>query len=157
MQKDIKMGMMAGTIIAIISFIIFSIIKPSNDSSVIQSRDGSNLDKYQQTPVEKTQIVKDDYPVLTTTIPIQPRQITPTTRASSQEPTRPVSDNQTHRNLNVTAPLEKHTVTRGETLSSISMYYYGDATHWNDILEANRNILNNPNNLRPGMQLVIPR
>lgn len=156
MQKDIKMGMMAGTTIAIISFIIFSIAKPSNDNAKEQYQDRISLDKYQQAPVEKPQKQEVLPRVLTTKIPARPEAAYPSTKTSLTQPSEVVSNNQTQRNLGITAPLKKHTVTQGETLSSISLYYYGDTTHWRDILKANRNILSNPNNLRPGMHLVIP-
>ena len=151
------MGMMAGAALAIISFIIFSVLKPSNDSSKEQYQDRINLDQYQPSPAkETTQQHKSQAPVVpkpaTTTT-----QNYPTTQASLQPPTQAVSDNQAQRNLNVKAPLRKHTVTQGETLSSISLIYYGDTKHWKDILNANSNLLSNPNNLRAGMQLVIPQ
>ena len=146
---------MAGSIIAIISFIIFSVVKPTNISSKAQYQNRARLDKSGQLPAEET-AQKKQSPVLTTKIPAKEKPIYPSTQVSLGSPRETVSDNQTQRELNTTAPLEKHTVTQGETLSSISLYYYGDTAHWNDILNANRNILTNPNNLRPGMQLVIP-
>ncbi len=49
-----------------------------------------------------------------------------------------------------------HTVARGDTLSSISLQYYGTSTAWRQLHEANRNILPNPNQLVVGMELTIP-
>ena len=153
------MGMMAGTAIAIISFIIFSVVKPSNDSSKEQYQDRINLDEHQPSPAKET--TQQSSPQA----PVVPKPATttrttsnyPTTQTSLQPPTQAVSDNQAKRNLSVSAPLKKHTVTQGETLSSISLLYYGDTKHWKSILNANSNLLSNPNNLRTGMQLVIPQ
>ncbi len=49
-----------------------------------------------------------------------------------------------------------HIVQRGQTLSSISEQYYGTATRWRDILEANKEVLRDPNRLTPEMRLRIP-
>ncbi len=149
---------MAGTAIAIISFIIFSVLKPSNDSSREQYQDRINLDEYQPSPAKETK-QQNSSVISITRKPAKPIRNTsnyPSTQTSLQSPTQAVSDNQAKRNINIREPLKKHTVTQGETLSSISLLYYGDTTHWKDILNANSNLLSNPNNLRTGMQLVIP-
>ncbi len=49
-----------------------------------------------------------------------------------------------------------HTVVAGDTLSRISSQAYGTSARWNDIYEANRDILPNENSLRIGMVLRIP-
>lgn len=153
------MGMMAGAVIAIISFIIFSVVKPSEDSPREQYQDGINLDGYQPSPARETTEPQNSSAVSTTRKPAKPIRNTsnyPSTQTSLQSPTQIVSDNQAKRNINIREPLKKHTVTQGETLSSISLLYYGDTKHWKNILNANNNLLSNPNNLRTGMQLVIP-
>ena len=50
-----------------------------------------------------------------------------------------------------------HMVQPGESLSRISRRYYGTASRWNEIFDANRNILNQKNNITIGAVLVIPR
>lgn len=49
-----------------------------------------------------------------------------------------------------------YVVQRGDTLSSISRRFYGTPGKWRRILEANRSVLSDPNQIRPGMELVIP-
>jgi hypothetical protein len=49
-----------------------------------------------------------------------------------------------------------YTVKLGDTLSSISREFYGDANQYLRIFEANRDILRNPNMISPGQELVIP-
>ncbi|MFH1368115.1 MAG: LysM peptidoglycan-binding domain-containing protein [Elusimicrobiota bacterium] len=49
-----------------------------------------------------------------------------------------------------------HTVGIFETLWGISEKYYGDGRHWEMILEANRDQINGPKDLRPKMELIIP-
>ncbi len=50
----------------------------------------------------------------------------------------------------------RHTVESGESLSKIAKHYYKDPMKYNAIFEANRNILNNPDMIHPGQELVIP-
>ena len=49
-----------------------------------------------------------------------------------------------------------HIVAKGETLSSISSKYYGSAGKWKKIYDNNRDIIKDPNSLRPGTKLMIP-
>ncbi len=49
-----------------------------------------------------------------------------------------------------------HIVAKGETLGSISSKYYGSSGKWRKIYENNRNVLKDPNILRPGTKLIIP-
>ena len=49
-----------------------------------------------------------------------------------------------------------HTVESGESLSKIAKHYYGDPMKYTAIFNANRNILDNPDLIHPGQDLVIP-
>ena len=50
-----------------------------------------------------------------------------------------------------------HVVAGGETLSTISMIYYGSGSQWRRIIEANPKVITDENRLQPGMRLVIPK
>jgi nucleoid-associated protein YgaU len=50
----------------------------------------------------------------------------------------------------------RYTVQSGDTLSKISRQFYGDPNQYTKIFDANRNILRDPNTIRPGQELVIP-
>ena len=50
----------------------------------------------------------------------------------------------------------RYTVQAGDTLSAISRQFYGNASQYTKIFEANRNILSDPNKIQPGQDLVIP-
>lgn len=52
--------------------------------------------------------------------------------------------------------VRRYTVQSGDTLSRISQQFYGNASQYMRIFEANRDQLNDPNKIRPGQQLVIP-
>jgi nucleoid-associated protein YgaU len=49
-----------------------------------------------------------------------------------------------------------HVVAEGESLTRISMRYYGTSTRWEAIYDANRDVLKGENALRPGQRLLIP-
>ena len=50
----------------------------------------------------------------------------------------------------------KHTVEKGESLSKIAKHYYDDMMKYKAIFDANRNILDNPDVIHPGQELIIP-
>ena len=49
-----------------------------------------------------------------------------------------------------------YTVVHGDTLSHISKHFYGKANHWHAIFAANRDQLDDPDQIRPGQVLKIP-
>jgi nucleoid-associated protein YgaU len=51
----------------------------------------------------------------------------------------------------------QHEVVAGDTLSGIAQHWYGDATQWPRIFEANRNQVLDPNLIFPGQVLRVPQ
>lgn len=49
-----------------------------------------------------------------------------------------------------------HEVVKGDTLSKIAQQYYGDASLYTQIFEANKDTLKDPNLIRVGQKLRIP-
>jgi LysM repeat protein len=49
-----------------------------------------------------------------------------------------------------------HEVVAGESLSKIALKYYGNGNKYMKIFEANRDILSNPDLIKPGQKLRIP-
>jgi nucleoid-associated protein YgaU len=47
-------------------------------------------------------------------------------------------------------------VTSGDTLTSIAQKYYGDASKWEKVFDANRDTLPSSNALQVGQKLKIP-
>jgi nucleoid-associated protein YgaU len=57
----------------------------------------------------------------------------------------------------VNATTRKHTVASGDTLSKIAQQYYGDRSKFQQIFEANRDVMSDPNRLpKVGTELKIP-
>ena len=56
-----------------------------------------------------------------------------------------------------TSAARTYTVQAGDSLSKISKQFYGDATKYMKIFEANKDKLADPDKIRPGQELVIPQ
>jgi uncharacterized protein YidB (DUF937 family) len=54
------------------------------------------------------------------------------------------------------AATQTYTVQSGDTLSAIAQQFYGNASDYMRIFEANRDKLDNPNLIQPGQELLIP-
>jgi len=52
---------------------------------------------------------------------------------------------------------QTYVVERGDTLSHIAQRFYGKASGWHDIFEANRDQLDDPDRIKPGQVLKIPQ
>jgi nucleoid-associated protein YgaU len=53
-------------------------------------------------------------------------------------------------------PPRVHIVQPGDTLRGLAARFLGDARRWPEIFQANRDVISDPNLIRPGMRLVIP-
>ena len=51
---------------------------------------------------------------------------------------------------------QTYTVVSGDSLSRIAKKHYGDADKWRRIFEANRDLINDPDEIYPGQTLKIP-
>jgi len=51
---------------------------------------------------------------------------------------------------------QTYVVQKGDTLSKIAKQFYGDASLYPQIFEANRDVLKDPDKIRPGQKLRIP-
>jgi nucleoid-associated protein YgaU len=56
-----------------------------------------------------------------------------------------------------TSAARTYTVQAGDSLSKISKQFYGDATKYMKIFEANKDKLADPDKIKPGQELVIPQ
>jgi LysM repeat protein len=52
--------------------------------------------------------------------------------------------------------MRTHEVVSGDTLSAIAKHYYGKASEYPKIFEANKDILKDPDHIKPGQMLKIP-
>lgn len=52
---------------------------------------------------------------------------------------------------------QTYTVVAGDSLSKISKHFYGDASKWKSIWEANKEQIKNPDLIQVGQVLTIPK
>jgi nucleoid-associated protein YgaU len=57
---------------------------------------------------------------------------------------------------NITPAGKTYTVVKGDSLSKIAKREYGDMHLWRKIYEANRDVIDNPDLIEPGQNLIIP-
>ena len=50
----------------------------------------------------------------------------------------------------------EYEIQKGDTLSAIAKRFYGDATEWRRIHEANRDVIKDPDTIYPGQKITIP-
>jgi nucleoid-associated protein YgaU len=91
---------------------------------------------------DQVKLVDKDYSDLICDISVSEQQAQPTMTAGAS-----VGAGQSQR---------RYTVQAGDTLSKISREQYGDANQYMKIFNANTNVLNDPNAIRAGQELVIP-
>lgn len=86
---------------------------------------------------------------MTIRIPLDPTNIQgkPNPALAKAEETSPASNEST---------TIEYVVRPGDTLGGIARTYYNSASKWRIILDANSDLLTRPEQLRPGMKLVIP-
>jgi nucleoid-associated protein YgaU len=57
---------------------------------------------------------------------------------------------------NTTPAGKTYTVVEGDSLSKIAKREYGDASKWRQIYQANKDVIDNPDLIEPGQNLIIP-
>lgn len=85
-----------------------------------------------------------------------PLAINPADSPVAPAPPPKASASQAQKPQKPAANVRQHTVVRGDTLASIARHYYGNKARWQQIYEANRDVMKNQNDLKIGMVLKIP-
>ena len=92
-----------------------------------------------------------DAPAAAPVAPIAPEAVpeeAPAANVAAAAPAPVAADN---------AAPETYTVVKGDTLGGIARKFYGRASQWTRIQEANKDLLKGKTVIRPGMKLAIPR
>jgi len=154
-RKDLKTGMLIGMLLVTIAMVWFS-TRPSLtvQSRVLRQISRQSISHDQNTPYLRFSL---DVPAQPTKPPARllpaPKQLQ-SIKPAQLDAVEAIKYTPDHRRIKTQ---KFHTVRSGETLSDIAKKYYGTTTKWLKIYNANRQILkNNPNQIKPGMKLVIP-
>lgn len=96
--------------------------------------------------------------------PAATKPATPTTeppKSQAQQPSAPKeatpATGQAKSQTTATPQFDSYTVKEGDSLSLIAKNYYGDTQKWNTIFNANKDKIKNPNLIKPGMVLKVPK
>jgi nucleoid-associated protein YgaU len=143
MRKDVKIGMLIGSLLAIAAIVWLS-SRPGLTNPELSTAP-------QSLPEEKPTDVEKIPPVPTAGTNSQRPHVSNETLVNVIEPVVTW-----HEETEMAESHKIHTVVSGETLSGISQKYYGTAGGWQKIYVANRELLSSPDKLRPGMKLIIP-
>jgi len=133
MQRDFKIGMLLGLVLAIIGILWLS-TRPSLTPAAGMP-DSHSVAALQRPAGSPSPVIPDPNAEL---------------RAKRDE-SRETRDKA--RTINTP---RVHIVREDETLSAISQQYYGSANKWRKIFEANRSRLKDPNRISLGTKLIIP-
>jgi nucleoid-associated protein YgaU len=158
MQKDLKIGMFVGLALVAGALVYFStlpslsprerLLKQNNNSQHTEAPAQSFADTLSanNAGISKSEPVNE--PVY-----IQPQPVIETPPIASEEQAEPAEKVYVERKYETQ---KFYIVRKGDTLSRISRMYYGSPNKWYKIYEANRDQLDNPDVLKPGMKLRIP-
>ena len=132
MQKDLKIGMLAGAGIVLLGWILFALFSDTPQQRRLKQFETEPVRPAPQTTESKSASVESPKPEVTEALPESPETLAAEERSKI------------------------HVVQTGETLGSIATKYYGNFTDWQKILDANQDVLQKPEQLKPGMRLKIP-
>ncbi|MCH8215527.1 MAG: LysM peptidoglycan-binding domain-containing protein [Planctomycetes bacterium] len=158
MQKDFKVGMMVGMVALLAAVVWLSTRQGLGTQARLERTHGQLLARqrpnHSASPATVPSEPNDNAgaPLAQETQPDAPeRPLTP----PSQKPF-PLRNTPVETRQKIKTNL-LHIVRSGETLSEIAQDYLGSSRHWRRLLEANRQVLTDPNKIRPGMKIVVPR
>ena len=158
MQKDFKVGMMVGMVALLGAVVWLSTRQDLGTQARLERAHGQLLAR--QRPNHSTS------PAIAPSEPNDNAGAPPAQETRAGVPERPLSPRIQDLSPPQNTPVETrqkiktnllHIVRSGETLSEIAQDYLGSSRHWRRLLEANRQVLTDPNKIRPGMKIVVPR
>ena len=173
MGKDYKIGLVSGLVVAIAA-LIWVATRPSLSpearmlrSSQTTARDvapapvdrGSGQTGRENSPAKGASLgsILDSQPKNTDSSAPKPVSSTDTPQSALRNPqSSSVPDLTIYEKAEKIKTTRFHILRKDETLSSVSQQYYGTPNKWQKILDANKNVIKDPNKLQPGTKLIIP-
>jgi len=140
MHRDFKIGLISGMVV-VIAATIYLATRPDLSFNRLHSRSSV---AGRQSPGW---------------LPTGPNSIdTPLSAAPPESPPENTSDRDwtTYEQTDKIQTQKFHIVRKRETLSDVARQYYGSPAKWQKIYNANRDVVSNPNAVRPGTKLILP-
>jgi nucleoid-associated protein YgaU len=158
MRNDVKVGMLIGTVLVAAAMVTVAVwpgasiearlLRTSRTAEAETPEDGAS------TEAEASSGVVRPAPGPASEPPRDPPRETLEAARAAVQSVQPAADPPTVQVA--TSTMRTHVVQPGQTLSHIAQQYYGSATQWRKIAEANKAIVPNPNRVTPGTRLKIP-
>ena len=153
MHKDLKIGLVLGLIL-----VIFVTLRLATEPSLspqarlqrLQNAASESESPNQSTPAETQEIDSQKTDSEQINISAGTESITETKIQNIMQ------DTNENERLHKIKSQRFHIVQKGETLSGIAYKYYGSAAKWPKILEANKDLIEDANKLKPGTKIIIP-
>ena len=157
MRKDLKTGILVGAAVVIASVAAMSVWPGQSVESRLRqslaSGDDETTDEVVPTGQEQAEPPgAEPEPVEERRVPVEQLDEGATVEVEEIRK-RPVESPRVEEKRET----QIHVVAGGETLSSISVMYYGSGSQWRKIVDANPKVITDEDRLQPGMRLVIPR
>ena len=154
MQKDLKIGLVLGTVLAITATLWLATHPRLSPKARMQPlhNAGFGSESTDQSPS----------PVITESPASDPgvgQRGNPPVKSESINLNRTlgaIPDLTVYEQAEKIKPEKFHIVRKGQTLSGIAYEYYGSASKWTKILDANKKTIKDANKLREGTKLFIP-
>jgi LysM repeat protein len=181
MGKDYRIGLVSGSVLAVIA-LVWVATRPSlspearmlrsshamspdsgvgladrgpsqiggdNSSAATHASPGSIIDSQSKDRGQETEVTKSSSPQ-------SPPEISDRQSAIRNPQSNGVPDLTIYEKAEKIKTTRFHIIRREETLSAISQQYYGTPSKWQKILQANKNVIKDPNKLQWGTKLTIP-
>jgi nucleoid-associated protein YgaU len=148
MQKDFKIGMAVGTLLAVVAMLWLS-TRPSLSTRARMLR-SENTESRQQDSGSPSSSSSHGL-AAETQVPMRDNG-----QLSIADSRSGVPDYTVYEKPEKIKTQRFHIVCDRETLSGISYKYYGSASKWQKIFEANRSRIRDPHKIAPGTKLIIP-
>jgi nucleoid-associated protein YgaU len=154
MQKDMKIGMFVGLVLAAGAMVYLCTRPGLSPRARLLKQNHLSLQSEQPPQPSADSLFPEPDSSRTEVLTPQSEQISEPVQVQPQ----PVNDSPAEVvHVEGSYKTQKfYIVRKGDTLSKISRIYYGSPNKWYKIYEANRDLLDNPDMLKPGMKLRIP-
>lgn len=158
MQKDMKIGLFVGLALAG-AVILYIGTRPafSPRERILRQNRAKEYQAQPQSAIEQPPwesfSVNQDYTSVNTPVTTQEQTTQRITAERESANEAPADDRYVQKEYKTR---KFYIVREGDTLSKISKKYYGSSNKWYGIYEANRDVLDSPNKIKPGMKLYIP-
>jgi nucleoid-associated protein YgaU len=165
MQRDLKIGLLAGLVIAGAAM-VYICTRPNFSpkaqvlKAVQQQQNASHLQPPQQTAlsIEDSKIPAEPVRQSESVLPVSSGIKTRESYTVEPKPsfTQPQIQPENYISTEKIKTTRFYIVRTGDTLSKISKNYYSSALDWHKIYQANRDVIKNPDSIKPGTKLIIP-